>query len=117
LNDEAPATIQTITERLRDRAQAVSEAAENGATADFPSPAPATSKSLEVLAKPSKRRSSTTIVSTERLHNDAGRSASSPRKCSGNRRQVSRRDPITARWSRLSAGNRTAFSASANAFG
>ncbi|WP_205411685.1 hypothetical protein, partial [Sphingomonas carotinifaciens] len=38
-----------------------------------PSPAPATSNPLEILAKPSKRRSSAKIVSTDSLHNDAGR--------------------------------------------
>jgi len=50
LTDEAPATIgqpdaqttiQAITERLRGRVEAVSRAAPNGGTADFPSPAPA----------------------------------------------------------------------------
>ncbi|WP_346732004.1 DUF6538 domain-containing protein [Sphingomonas sp. GC_Shp_3] len=58
-----------------------------GSRVRIPSPAPATSKPLEVLTKPSKLRFSTKIVSTKRLHNDAARGAPSPRKCSENRRQ------------------------------
>ena len=69
-------TIRTITARLRDRIEPVSTASHDGPQNQHgavPSPAPATSIPLEVLAKSSKRRSSTQIVSTKRLHNDAGR--------------------------------------------
>ena len=76
LTDEAPATIQTITARLRDRAEAVKGATQDGAPADFPSPAPVFPKSLGEHDKPSKRRSSAKIVHTDRLHNDAGRGVS-----------------------------------------
>jgi integrase len=40
LTADAPASIQTITARLRDRAEAVNGATQDGAPADFPSPAP-----------------------------------------------------------------------------
>ena len=94
-------TIQTITARLRDRRKAVGGASLDGAPADFPSPAPVFPKSLGEHDKPSKRRSSAKIVSTERLHNDPGRGPSTHYKCSRNRRQVSLHGSIRASWPRL----------------
>jgi hypothetical protein len=90
LTDEAPATIdqpdaitsiQAITARLRDRPGTVGKASDNGrqdAMADFPSPAPVSLISLREHEKSSHRRSSTKIVYTQRLHNDAGLGASTP---------------------------------------
>ena len=87
----APTTIRAITARLRDRPGPVELASQDGpAHGDgaVPSPAPATSIPLEVLAKSSERRSSATIVLIDSLHNDVGRGVSTSRKCSENRRQV-----------------------------
>ena len=93
-DDGGKLSIRTIAARLNRRSQ-VLEIASNEAPEDgkrepmraVPSPAPVFPKSLGKAAKPSKRRSSTNIVPTVSLHNDADGDASSLRKCSGNRRQ------------------------------
>jgi hypothetical protein len=102
-DDDEKLSIRTIAARLNQRSQAVqiasNEAPEDGDREPMyavPSPAPATSNPLEVLAKPSKRRSSPTIVPTDCLHNDAGRGVSTPRKRSASGRQGSRHGSFTA---------------------
>jgi integrase len=77
-------------ETIHDRTQAVEDGQADDAATNimqdaFPSPAPSFTEIPEICGEPSNRRSSKSVVSTKRLHNDARDGGSRPQISSINR--------------------------------